>query len=316
MGPDDSHYFFVGKRILMGRVIPFLGAGVNLCAREPGAAWRQGRDLPSGGELAEHLAGAYRYPPNEALDLLRVSQYVDALLGERVLYDELRALFAVDYEPNDVHRFLASLPAALRAKGSPQQLIVTTNYDDVLERALEAAGEAYDLVWYEAKRRGHCGRFYHRPPGGAPALIERPNEWADALPDERPTILKLHGAVDRADADRDSYVITEDNYIDSLARGDLAGQIPATLLSRMHNSHFHFMGYSLRDWNLRVILSRIWGQQKLDLKSWAVQRGVDDLERRLWEERGEVDILDVPLSDYIRRLVDEVHLAAAAPADR
>ena len=47
------------------------------------------------------------------------------------------------------------------------------------------------------------------------------------------------------------------------------------LLDPLRNSHFHFLGYRLGDWNLRVILSRIWGQQKLDLMSWSVQRGVD-----------------------------------------
>ena len=32
----------------------------------------------------------------------------------------------------------------------------------------------------------------------------------------------------------------------------------------------------MRDWNLRVILNRIWGAQQLDLKSWAVQRAPAD----------------------------------------
>jgi hypothetical protein len=32
----------------------------------------------------------------------------------------------------------------------------------------------------------------------------------------RPVILKIHGAVDRVELERDSYVITEDHYIDEL----------------------------------------------------------------------------------------------------
>ena len=46
-------------------------------------------------------------------------------------------------------------------------------------------------------------------------------------------ILKLHGAIDRADANRDSYVITEDSYIDYLVGGDVGEQIPFTLRERM-----------------------------------------------------------------------------------
>ena len=85
-------------------------------------------------------------------------------------------------------------------------------------------------------------------------------------------VLKLHGAIDRGDSKRDSYVVTEDSYIDYLAGGDVGEQIPFALRERMADSHFLFLGYSMRDWNLRVILNRIWGAQQLDLKSWAVQR--------------------------------------------
>ena len=120
-------------------------------------------------------------------------------------------------------------------------------------------------------------------------------------------ILKLHGAVDRADPKGDSYVITEDNYIDYLMRGDIGGQLPVTVRERMADSHFLFLGYSMRDWNLRVILSRIWGEQELDLKSWAVQREPDDpavktIEETLWGARGDVDLVYGELQEYVAGL--------------
>ena len=173
--------------------------------------------------------------------------------------------------------------------------MLTTNYDDALERALADRGEACDLLWYEAKRGAACGHFLHRGDDGVVA-IERPNEYFDLSLDDRTVTLKLHGAVDRKDPTLDSFVITEDNYIDYLTRGDIAGQLPVTVRERLGDSHFLFLGYSLRDWNLRVILQRIWGQQALDLKSWAIQRAQPDaklseIERRLWSDRGDVDLL-------------------------
>jgi hypothetical protein len=116
-------------------------------------------------------------------------------------------------------------------------------------------------------------------------------------------ILKMHGAVDRSEADApwDSYVITEDHYIEYLARTDLANLVPVTLAAKLRRSHFLFLGYSMRDWNLRVILHRIWGEQKLKYKSWAVQRGPSELDREFWELRG-VDVLDVPLDEYVAAL--------------
>jgi hypothetical protein len=67
----------------------------------------------------------------------------------------------------------------------------------------------------------------------------------------------------------------------------------------------------MRDWNLRVILNRIWGAEELDLKSWAVQREPDDpivktIEETLWSARGDVDLLYVPLREYVAGLAAEI----------
>ena len=84
----------------------------------------------------------------------------------------------------------------------------------------------------------------------------------------------------------------------------------------MADSHFLFLGYSMRDWNLRVILNRMWGAQQLDLKSWAVQReptdaGASEIEEALWRDRGNVDLLWVTLKEYVERL--DAELVAGQP---
>jgi hypothetical protein len=113
----------------------------------------------------------------------------------------------------------------------------------------------------------------------------------------------MHGAVDRtsSDAPWDSYVITEDHYIDYLTKTDIGQLIPAELLAKLTHSHFLFLGYSMQDWNLRVILRRIWGQRALDWTSWAIQKDPNEIERQLWKKR-EVDVFDVPLDEYISSL--------------
>jgi hypothetical protein len=306
--PDDRHYAVVRRLLADSEVVPFLGAGANLCDRPHETSWSLGRYAPSGAELARTLAERSLYPdPN--LDLLRVSQYVDATLGEGQLYRYLRSVFDADYPPTSLHRFLARLPPLLRDRARGQLLILTSNYDDLVERALAEAGELFDVVWYEAKRGPQQGRFLHRDPAGEVVPIDRPNKYTGLDLAERAVILKLHGAIDRIDARRDSYVITEDAYIEYLVGGDVGQQIPFVLRERMADSHFLFLGYSMRDWNLRVILNRIWGAQTLDLKSWAVQRepadaGAREVEEALWRDRGDVDLLYVPLDEYVRRLAD------------
>lgn len=314
--PDlDAHYNMIVKAIADGRVVPFLGAGVNLCGRPDEISWEpyQSDHLPSGGELAQHLAEDFDYPSGEMPDLARVSQYIAVVMGSGPLYDQLHDLFDADYPPTPLHRFLASLPATLREKGYPrskdprrqQLVVVTTNYDDLMERAFDEAGESFHLVSYIADGEER-GKFRHQLPGGEEVrLIDTPNQYRGLSEDRQPVILKIHGTVDRAATERDSFVITEDHYIDYLTHTDLANLVPVTLTAKLKKSHLLFMGYGLRDWNLRVILHRIWGEQKLSWKSWAIQCQPDQLDTEFWRKR-DVDILDLDLKNYIAALSERI----------
>jgi SIR2-like protein len=316
----SAHYRMVARAIVEGRTVPFLGAGVNLCGRPPDQPWRQGHHLPSGAELAQYLARTYGYPPEEICDLVRVSQYVAVMTGSGPLYDELRRVLNADYPPTALHQLLAGLPALLRAKGHPpracHQLIVTTNYDDMLERAFRAVDQTFDLVTYIADGDDR-GKFLHTPPAGDPRVIERPNEYRDLSLDRGPVVLKIHGAVDRENPDRDSYVITEDHYIDYLTRTELSSLVPVQLAAHLKKSHFLFLGYSLRDWNLRVILHRIWGQQRLTYKSWAIQFDPTPVDQEFWHKR-DVEILKLRLEEYVLGLqaeLDALPVVATARTD-
>jgi len=77
-----NHFQLVAKFLAKGSVVPFLGAGVNLCDRPPGSPFSPGRFLPSGRELADLLADEFFYPAEDVRDLLRVSQYVAVKAGE------------------------------------------------------------------------------------------------------------------------------------------------------------------------------------------------------------------------------------------
>jgi hypothetical protein len=228
------------------------------------------------------------------------------MTGSGPLYEQLHSLFDADYPPTAVHRFFATLPAILRAIGSPPRypLIVTTNYDDLLERAFLAEGEPFDLVSYVAEGEDR-GKFWHRGPDEEGHLIEKPNKYRGLSLDARPVILKIHGAVDRFNADRDSFVITEDHYIDYLTHTDISNLVPVTLAAKLRKSHFLFLGYGLRDWNLRVILHRIWGEQKLTYRSWAIQFDPEPIDQEFWHKR-DVAILNIRLEDYVAALTKYV----------
>jgi hypothetical protein len=312
--PLTEHCRRVVRGMAQGRVVPLLGAGVNLCGRPADGEWEPGKFLPSGTELAEYIAREFDYPKDEAAELARVSEHAYVLDGSGPLYQLLHDVFDAHYPIGPLHRFLAELPQRFADTTGRRvtQLIVTTNYDDALERAFTEAGEEYDLVCYLADGE-HRGKFVHWAPEREPTVIERPNEYRGLTPDERTVILKIHGNVDRSSTEYewDSYVITEDHYIDYLASADISNLIPATLLRKLRRSHFLFLGYSMRDWNVRVILQRIWGEQMLKYKSWTVQLAPGRLEREYWEKVRGVDVLDLPLERYVEGLGD----AFARPLD-
>jgi hypothetical protein len=309
--PDDGHYRLIAHRILDGAVVPFLGAGVNLCGRPDGVSWLRGRYLPSGEELAAYLAGENDYPYRDRTDLLRVSQYVDVMLGLSPLYKDLHYVFDADYEPTPVHRLLASLPSLIRGRPSDEPksfpLIVTTNYDVALEKAFKDAGEEYDLITYIADAPTP-GRFLHISPDGVPRIIRRPNSYTQLRFSERPVIAKIHGSVNRGKRDGDSFVITESHYIDYLSRTDIAQLIPVYIAERLRQTHFLFLGYSLKDWNLRVILHRIFRDAPWGWNSWAVQLTADNIEEKSWRRRG-VELLDARLEEYIARLSEALGIS-------
>jgi len=303
--PLDTHYNLFVKALAEGRVTPFLGADFNLCGRPAGRAWQYGESeyLPSHGELAQHLAASFGYPSsNGTPELGRVSQYVAVTAGAGPLYDELHKLFEGEYPPTPAHHFFAQLPVLLHEKGFPSrpQLIVTTNYDDLLERAFHAAHQPFDVVSYIAEGE-HRGKFLHHSFEDESNLIERPNEYDRLRLDQRAIILKIHGAIDRTAPERDSFVITEDHYLNFLTRTDISNLIPVTLAARLRKSHFLFLGYNLRDWNLRIVLHRLWGEQKMVYKSWVIHSQHQEFDKKLWGQR-EVEIINVGSEDYLAEL--------------
>jgi len=312
--PDnvDHQCKIVAKEICDGRVVPFLGSGANLCGRPEELVWRPGQFdwLPDSTELARYLANTFQYQGNGD-DLVRVSQYVLLMMGAYRLYEELRGLFNGDYPPTALHQFLAEVPSILRRYQDPPpyQLIVSTNYDDVLERAFRKAGEPFDLVSYDAEGETR-GKFIHYPHDGDPRPIEEPNRYSEVSTTKRTVILKIHGAVNRADEQRDSFVITEDHYIDYLARTDVSKLFPVTLIDKLRRSHCLFLGYRLHDWNVRVILKKIWANERLHRASWAIQLNPDLLDQKYWSH-WDVTILNRPLETYIDKLHAALLQAAA-----
>ena len=306
--PDDVFYSHLIRELARGRLTPFLGAGVNLVGIEAGQNFTPGARLPSSAELAATIADEFDYPTTDReLDLVRVAQWVYSSLGSDALYDSMHSIFDHDFPANPLHDAIAGMPELVRAQPRPEYpLIITTNYDDALERAFMARGEPFDVLTYVAAGED-IGLFRHTDEAGTIKTIKSANRYRGVTLTERSAILKLHGAVKRESSypiEDDSYVVSEDDYIECLTRTEIVGYLPPAVARRMHGCHYLFLGYSLRDWNLRAMLRRIWRERARQNKSWAIVTNPDPHEVLAWKDR-EVTWFDIDLARFAARLESE-----------
>jgi hypothetical protein len=260
-------------------VIPFLGAGASM-----------GEGLPSGYALMRQLADDASFPGGEKT-LATVAQWYQLVSGRRPLNEALRGVFTTaQVRPLPVHRWLASIAAPL--------LIITTNYDDLIEQAFRDADRPYDVVVHTTD--DDCGELLLCRRHGArePELVDA--SALDIPLDVTTVIYKMHGGIDRELASRDQYVITEDDYIEFLVRLADHKAIPSIFAEPFEQRHFLFLGYGLRDWNLRVVLHRV--QKDLhragDMRSWAVDAKPSRLEQRFWSQRG-VEVAKMTIQEFL-----------------
>ncbi|MEA2204788.1 MAG: hypothetical protein QOE77_1564 [Blastocatellia bacterium] len=290
----DPPYARLASLLRDGKVVPFLGAGVNFGMRQPpNAAWsfQTTNFLPSGADLSRYLIAQCEFPEKDETDLAKVSSYYVEVVDRTALGEGLTPIFDRDYEPCEIHHYLANdIPV------TTPLLIVTTNYDDLTEQAFIRAKRPYDLVVHPTDSE-YAGSVLWWPHLAEKPTYVPPNSLQIDL-DKTTVIYKMHGSVDRAGHQMNNYVITEEDYIDFLTR--MIGQtaVPAQFMAHFRTHRFLFMGYGLNDWNLRVILNNLHSK---DLKSWAIQFRPSVIEKRLWDKRN-VDIYDVDINEFTRQL--------------
>jgi hypothetical protein len=295
-------------------VVPFLGAAASFAGADLAHA------LPSGGRLAEMLASAAEYPGPASDPLSKIAQYYEEIPADRpLLVRKITTIFGQDLHP-DYRCGCTDFFHAFPQKRLPS-LIVTTNYDVLVERTLEDRGVPYLAISLLSGHSRYAGRYICYQSVRTPLddciwtktqLEDRIEELNDQ---EEPTVLiyKIHGTAQARrvnDEVLDSIVLTESDYIEFLDEERL-NKIPTRVLTILRKANLLFLGYSLQDWNFRVLLQRINRiQQQQDesaRKHWACRLldKPDEVEDEFWKKRG-VKTYSVPLETFLCRLSEAV----------
>ena len=284
-------YGVILKALQTGNAVPFLGAGASLLS-EP-----NGVPLPSGSDLSEYLADQARFPStdrHDRNDLAKVTSYYVDVSGRKLLRQELRNKFiGENYKSNRLHRLLARV--------ADKTTIVTTNYDNLMEQAFAEIAKPYDVVVYPADNAEYANGVLWWHYGETEPKKFKPNEIDIDDLGKTNVIYKMHGTVWPGSAAWDSFVITEEDYVRFLSR--INNAVPSAFRRHFSARQFLFLGYGLRDWNLRVLLKQVSVSGSV---SWAIMRNPSLLDDTLWRRRN-VDLYNVELDAFVTEIERELN---------
>ena len=186
------------------KLIFFVGSGVSKNSGYP--LWNE--------FIERFVRGIYtdKNKPNH-IDLLKIPQYYYNSRGSKEYNDVVNEVFNIKASPNDIHERLLDF--------TPQH-IITTNYDELIERASENRGLFYSVV---AKDQD------------LPYVLDNK------------MIIKMHG-----DLKNMNIVLKEDDYLSYESNFRLIANYIRALLS----THVVvFIGYSLQDTNFNLIFQSV-----------------------------------------------------------
>jgi hypothetical protein len=243
-GITDADWDDILRRIHNHKCTPFIGAGAAAAT------------LPLAGDLALKWARQFGYPLSDATNLARVAQYIvverdDAMKPKELMQEEIDRASPPDFAaPDEPHGVLADLELPI---------YITTNYDGLMFSAL--ADRRKD------PRREICG--------WNPVVAERRPSLLDTgfVPTPaNPLVYHLHGFSEEPQ----SMVLTEDDYLQFLVRISMDNSVrllPSAIRTALGGTSLLFVGYSLADWDFRVLFRGLIGSlgSTLGYPSIAVQ---------------------------------------------
>lgn len=230
------------------RCILFLGAGAHAPPPEQSRFEYPAEQRPPIGAFLSRMLAAdcnlsEKFPNEDPSNLQRVALYYEIWRSRRQLVDAVTAAVHTGKRPSPMLQALAELDFPL---------VITTNYDQLFESALIASGRQPQPV------------VYRRNP-------EAPDDYRDPTA-ESPVVFKIHGDIQRPE----SLVITDEDYIQFVLRmSDKDPYDPVPLMLKFYLTRWTtlFVGYSLLDYNLRLLFKTL--RWKIDPASMPDMYSVD-----------------------------------------
>ncbi|MCP5109033.1 MAG: SIR2 family protein [bacterium] len=265
-----------------GKCLAFLGAGA--CTPFTNNKKEVVEGLPTGRKLAETLAGKCQYVNGKDYDLLKVTEYfLYKYNGDREeLEKAISREIQIKCDPRPIHTVLAQL--------NQVKVMITTNYDDLLEQELDKYRRLKTNVYKH--RSSTAGHF----------------AYTTFLEEDEVVLHKMHGSI----KEPGSMVITQSDYIYYLAHLHHVDRgMPEYFRKIMiPQCTLLFLGYSLEDWNFQVIWEGLLSDHAFKnpkKKSFALMKNLTDFQREYWRDRN-IRAFDQDLTEFAVQLAEHFNL--------
>ncbi len=245
--------------------------------------------------------------------LTSISSYYENLRGRDKLWGLLYEVISPKAQPTETHNLLADAAQLhLSKKRAKDYLIITTNYDCLMEQALDQRQVPYIVLTTKKSK----------PPKVLIRCSQNVEDREDLIKDYRDTrtpsnftlvksqstvvIYKIHGCLSPEFQFADEGLVVSDNdyveYISWMSKSD--GIIPSYVGELMRDKPFWFLGYSLNDWNVRSIYEMVKGKSnpdKKNIRDISVMYSVRDYEK-LFFEKNNILIYKSDLNEFVENI--------------
>lgn len=239
------------EQIQRGNCVLFLGAGISASTN----------GIPSGRDLSKELAEKCEYKDGD-MTLSKVAQYYEMNHGRQALLEYVcNRIDTPKHKPLQTHKLIAKMPF---------KTIVTTNYDTLMEQALQLENREARVI-----------------------VDDEDVPFSD---ETRVSLIKMHGDV----RSRESIVVTEDDYATFFSKRPILADALSTYAA---TKTLLFLGYGLADANFLTISSRIsQNLGRLRRKAYAVQLRPSSYSKLYWGKKEIIEILDFPAEAFLKKL--------------
>lgn len=247
--------------------------------------------------------------------LLSVASFYSYTQRATTVLNRLQSVFANVKAPTPTHELVACMAAHYMKQPSADYLIVTTNYDCLIENALDSVAVPFCAIAVNKEDSKVDVRFS----GSAQTYLgldgRRYSEMLTALsgkllPDNfyiqkaKPLVIvyKMHGCLYIPTPGRDSIILSDEDYVGFLRRnGPTNAMLPAHAKRLMDGKSFLFLGYSFSDWDVRGWYQLLDNQRSQTAPDHAVTYHLDPYESGYFQAAG-INVVVTQLNRFAERI--------------